>query len=157
MRQRTYFVIALLVAVFFTAMAQTQERPHRRDTLRADERLKPNEQLVSADGVHTAIYQSDGNFVVYGPPPDRARDSHPRAIWASDTGNRPSRFLVMQADGNLVIYNCHDFKPECAVWSTGTQGHPHSRLVMQNDGNLVIYQGERPIWDTMRQSWRERR
>lgn len=42
--------------------------------------------------------------------------------------------LVMQGDGNMVIYS-----PNRAIWSSQTNGKGSSRLVMQNDGNLVIY------------------
>jgi hypothetical protein len=43
--------------------------------------------------------------------------------------------LVMQLDGNLVIYN----SANAAVWSSNTFGNNGARLVMQGDGNLVIY------------------
>jgi lambda family phage minor tail protein L len=42
--------------------------------------------------------------------------------------------LVMQADGNLVIYS----KAGVVLWATATQGDP-ARLVLQADGNLVVY------------------
>jgi hypothetical protein len=42
--------------------------------------------------------------------------------------------LVMQTDGNLVLYNVNT-----ALWYTGTGGTSTNRLVMQNDGNLVTY------------------
>jgi hypothetical protein len=75
--------------------------------------------------------------------------------------------LVMQADGNLVIYrsmfgipiwatntwnqagnhvvmqadgNLVVYTPSGAAhWSSGTAGHPGARVVMQDDGNLVVY------------------
>ncbi len=51
--------------------------------------------------------QSDGNFVVYhvnGSPG-----------WASNTAGKPGCFIVMQNDGNLVIY-----QPNCPVFATNT-------------------------------------
>ena len=51
--------------------------------------------------------------------------------------------LVMQGDGNLVIY-----KQGAAIWTSNTNGvdcTPY-KLAMQSDGNLVIYGKNRPIW-----------
>jgi len=53
-------------------------------------------------------------------------------------------FLVLQSDGNLVMYS-----PDNApVWTTATAA-PGATLAMQDDGNLVLYDGSgRPIWDS---------
>jgi len=52
--------------------------------------------------------------------------------------------LVLQGDGNLVLYS-----PYRAVWSTQTQGKGGARLVMQNDGNLVLYRADwTPVWSS---------
>jgi hypothetical protein len=53
--------------------------------------------------------------------------------------------LVMQTDGNLVLYAAG-----AAVWATGTNGTgSQNRLVMQSDGNLVIYtQLNHPVWSS---------
>lgn len=50
--------------------------------------------------------------------------------------------LIMQTDGNVVLYDGDD-NP---LWSSGTQGNPESYLVMQGDGNLVVYTDGQPIW-----------
>ncbi|MEV0445936.1 hypothetical protein AB0I84_33040 [Streptomyces spectabilis] len=47
-----------------------------------------------------------------------------------------------QEDGNLVVYT----RSGRAVWASNTAGHPGSRLVVQDDGNVVIYDGSRAIW-----------
>jgi hypothetical protein len=53
--------------------------------------------------------------------------------------------LVMQGDGNLVLYRSGG-KPR---WATGTDGRTVSRAVMQGDGNFVIYgPADAYIWDT---------
>ncbi|WP_282795430.1 hypothetical protein [Streptomyces sp. CC224B] len=49
-----------------------------------------------------------------------------------------------QEDGNLVVYT-RSGRP---VWASGTAGHPGSRLVVQDDGNVVIYDGSRAVWAT---------
>jgi lambda family phage minor tail protein L len=53
--------------------------------------------------------------------------------------------LLMQRDGNLVVYN----KSNTAVWSTKTDGQP-SYAVFQPDGNLVLYRYSdgTPIWNS---------
>jgi hypothetical protein len=51
--------------------------------------------------------------------------------------------LVMQADGNLVLY-----RDRRAVWSSATSGRPGAAAVMQADGNLVIYQDRRAVWSS---------
>ena len=52
--------------------------------------------------------------------------------------------LVMQDDGNFVVYDRDSKK---ALWASGTNGHSGARAVMQNDGNLVVYgAGGNALW-----------
>ncbi|MGU7813833.1 protease pro-enzyme activation domain-containing protein [Burkholderia sp. AW49-1] len=44
--------------------------------------------------------------------------------------------LLMQDDGNLVLYNTTN---GAAVWNTGTYGNPGAYAVFQTDGNFVVY------------------
>ncbi|MBD2770160.1 hypothetical protein IC235_19915 [Hymenobacter sp. BT664] len=44
--------------------------------------------------------------------------------------------LVMQSDGNLVIYRLADLS---ARWSSRTAGTPGAFCTMQGDGNFVVY------------------
>lgn len=55
--------------------------------------------------------------------------------------NGSNRHAVMQADGNLVVYT-----GATPLWSSNTTGFGSTRLTMQDDGNLVIYSGWRAIW-----------
>jgi surface antigen len=66
------------------------------------------------------------------------------ALWASGTVGTGGAYLNMQTDGNLVIYTSAA-KP---VWSSGTAGTGSSNtLNMQEDGNLVIYtSAATPVW-----------
>jgi len=89
--------------------------------------------LTSPNALYTATMQIDGNLVV------RSRKgglSH--AIWVSGTAGHPGSDLVVQSDGNLVIY--HRWVP---LWNTHTKGTAKETdtmwLDMQNDGNLVLY------------------
>jgi len=52
--------------------------------------------------------------------------------------------LVMQTDGNLVLYR----QDGTAIWSSRTYGIDHVRLQMQSDGNLVLYSDSTPVWAT---------
>ncbi|GAC1346741.1 MAG: hypothetical protein NVSMB27_10850 [Ktedonobacteraceae bacterium] len=54
--------------------------------------------------------------------------------------------LVMQGDGNLVLYRTQFGQ---ALWSSNTSGKPVDHIIMQSDGNLVAYSmaGDH-YWDT---------
>lgn len=64
------------------------------------------------------------------------------ALWSSGTAGDSGATATMQADGNLVIYD-----GGVAKWNSGTNGSPGAVLVLQDDSNLVIYQGSTAIWD----------
>lgn len=51
--------------------------------------------------------------------------------------------LVMQGDGNLVLYRTGGR----ALWASNTSGNPGALCVMQKDGNLVVYSTSvRALW-----------
>src|SRR5262245_41889895 len=83
--------------------------------------------------------------------------------------------LIMQGDGNLVLYRTHFRRAlwasdtwqspvdrailgedgnlvACSAdgtsyWATGTDGHPGASVVLQDDGNLVVYDSANaPLW-----------
>ncbi|KAK4185373.1 bulb-type lectin domain-containing protein [Podospora australis] len=112
--------------------------PGHRNTLGKGESLGPQESLWSSDGRVEAKYQGDGKLAVY-------RDG--TCIWQSTAEQVPNpKSLVMQEDGNLVIYD----QAGKATWHTDTADSSpgaHHILCVQNDGNLVLYKGE-PIWST---------
>ena len=82
--------------------------------------------------------------------------------------------LILQSDGNLVLYRTANMHPVWStktngkdvmraimqtdgnfvlytfngtpVWASGTNGKNNSLLILQDDGNLVIYQPQVPIW-----------
>jgi hypothetical protein len=63
-----------------------------------------------------------------------------QSVWSANGSYR----LIMQSDGNLVVYG-----PGGALWSARTTGAAGARVVMQSDGNLVVYdQWNRPVWYT---------
>lgn len=71
--------------------------------------------------VYGIFVQSDGNLVAYL--------SGDRPTWASNTAGRGGRetFLIMQDDGNLVLYK---------------------RLGSSTPGHVTVYFGEDPIWSS---------
>jgi hypothetical protein len=61
----------------------------------------------------------------------------------------PDAILILQADGNLVIYKTSTSAHTAAnaVWSTATYSNPNDSMFLQPDGNLVIYSAiGKPIW-----------
>jgi hypothetical protein len=103
--------------------------------------LLPGDTVASDDGRYTLKYQTDGNLVLYV-----QTGSDPVAIWASKTAGKSAGSVVMQGDGNLVIYG-KDGKS--SVWSSHTSGHPGSWLMVRRDGNVVICAPEGALlWTT---------
>lgn len=133
-----------------------------------------------------AVFQSDGNFVVYNgvtPLWNSGTYGHPGAqltlsaetpqleivdtdqsiLWFAPEKFGPGNLtltqgvslnfgpyiLVMQNDGNLVVYQ-GQYGP--AVWSSGTYGQDCSSdqcvAVFQTDGNFVVYNGVTPLWSS---------
>jgi hypothetical protein len=85
-------------------------------------------RLASTNGVYTAIWQSDGNWVVY----------HRRtAIWASKTA-RCSSDLIFGGQGLISTYKLASCQ---FVNNSSLKTRQTYRLVMQSDGNLVEYTG----------------
>jgi len=144
---------------------------------------KSNRQAASAEGSERLI----GRLPAPGPHP--GPEPHPNPGHAADrlaanqklaTGDQlvsPNGIvrLVMQADGNLVLYRtdsgqalwasntwhkpvvtaimqadgsfvCYDAANH-PYWASGTNGHTGASVVLQNDGNLVVYGGDgAPLW-----------
>uniref|UniRef100_W5KPS8 Bulb-type lectin domain-containing protein n=1 Tax=Astyanax mexicanus TaxID=7994 RepID=W5KPS8_ASTMX len=71
-------------------------------------------------------FTDDGNFVVYGWKP----------LWASNTAGKAGKFLIMQEDANLVIYNDAS-KP---IWASNTcqnELHRTTQLTINDDAGLT--------------------
>jgi hypothetical protein len=105
------------------------------------------------------MLQDDGDLVIY------KQNGEP--LWASLTMLTPSArldpnqqlnindkliadnkrtILILQADGNLVLYRNFDNSP---LWASDTAGEPVTRAIMQPDGNFVCYdRHETPLWSS---------
>ncbi|XP_037613232.1 lectin-like isoform X1 [Sebastes umbrosus] len=107
-----------------------------RNYLSKNDELRKGDSLVSNNGEFKAVFQEDGNFVLYGWKP----------IWASDTGGTDVVRLCMQADCNLVMYN-KESKPK---WHTNSaKGDCNMcRLYLTNEGKLVVDKECGQIWSS---------
>lgn len=111
-----------------------QESNDQNLNLASGQSINRGEYLMSASAHTIASLQSDGNFVIYS-------DGAPR--WNSGTAGTSASRLIMQSDGNLVLYNATGVP----LWNTATSGNPGSQAIMQSDGNLVVYKsGGVPAW-----------
>jgi hypothetical protein len=99
--------------------------------------LTPGQSLTSPGGAFIAALQGDGNFVVY-------RVGNNTALWASNTFGKGGVKLIMQNDGNLVLYTASN-QP---VWASNTAGKGTSFARMQDDGNFVVYIQGSPTFAT---------
>ena len=68
------------------------------------------------------------------------------AIWASNTRHHGGDFATLQGDGNFVIYSGHH-----AIWASGSDRGGNSAYILsvQNNGNVVTRSPSgTPIWQT---------
>tara|TARA_Y100000004_G_scaffold147355_1_gene168496 strand:+ start:207 stop:1892 length:1686 start_codon:yes stop_codon:yes gene_type:complete len=91
------------------------------DKLLAGNTLAAGQSLVSSNGYFTAVMQQDGSFVTYTKPEPVVKYFK----WSTGT-IRPlgDYVLVMQNDGNLVIYNNdldrNDYEGGSVIWASDT-------------------------------------
>lgn len=124
-----------------TVVPSEPVNPSQSDRILVNQGITAGASLKSANGNFVLTLQLDGNLVLYGPSPCF------QALWASNTvGHFNVWDLVMQSEGNLVVYDAHS-KP---YFATNTVGKGGSFMVVQDDGNVVMYnsQGTQAIWST---------
>lgn len=98
--------------------------------------MNVGEYLISDGGNNILTLQEDGNLVLY---------RSGSVVWHSNTWLNLASYVVMQSDGNLVIYNPFGN----AIWYTSTQGNYGAVLKLQQDSNLVIYNNaNQAIWNS---------
>ncbi|GAA0726076.1 hypothetical protein GCM10009430_32660 [Aquimarina litoralis] len=111
-------------------------RMYFNDILETGRVLRKGQFLNSKDGRTYFRILSNGNLVAF-------RDS--KIVWQSKTAGTSSNRLVMQRNGNLVLYNTNN-RP---TWSSSTGGNNNVKLILQNDGNIVLRSGTgKAIWST---------
>ncbi|KAM4602635.1 B-type lectin plumieribetin-like [Polymixia lowei] len=108
-----------------------------KNSLSTNEELRQGEILHSTNGKHRAIFQDDNNFVIYGPD----------ATWHTDTSKTTGSRLIVQEDGNLVMYTDN----KRVVWTTDTYSEQQSqrmRLTLTNQGHLELDRDGEQIWSS---------
>jgi hypothetical protein len=67
------------------------------------------------------------------------------ALWASNTVNSGATRASMQGDGNFVLYTASG----TPVWASNTANNPGASVTLQNDGNLVVHNAAGAVvWQT---------
>jgi len=79
------------------------------------------------------VLGTDGNVVL---------TDQGRQVWQTGTSGRGGVRVVMQGDGNLVLYDTNSN----TVWSTRTDAHVGAVLVLGADGTLKINQRGTTLW-----------
>ena len=108
--------------------------------LDTDERLTIGQTIRSANGECRLSFQTDNQVVIY-----RGTPSPQNVVWTADTQHSGADAMVMQPDGNLVIY-----KPGgTAVFKTDTRG-TNATATLRNDCLLVVKDGNgKVLWDSV--------
>jgi len=87
--------------------------------------LLPGQVLVSRDGYSALHLRQDGLLKL---------QTDSQVKWTPPSAGSDAK-LVMQPDGNLVLYS----KQGNAIWNSGTSGNSGASAFVQEDGNFVIY------------------
>jgi hypothetical protein len=112
--------------------------PDLGTTLGVNQSIKAGQYLLSSDGSYKLNLSSNGFLDVI--------NSSGSDVWSPNTEQTGSgNFLVLQSDGNLVLYTSSN-QP---IWNAATYGRGGTQLVMQTDGNLVLYTSSNtPVWSS---------
>ncbi|KAK6299873.1 hypothetical protein J4Q44_G00299060 [Coregonus suidteri] len=100
-----------------------------RNYLSKNDELRKGDFLLSNNREWKAVFQDDGNFVIYGWKP----------MWSSDTAGPNPHRLCMQEDCNLVIYTQED----SPMWHTNTfqTSCKMCRIHLKDDGHPCAGEG----------------
>jgi serine/threonine protein kinase len=117
-----------------------------KSTLQSGQFLQPGRRITSPNRRYILLMQPDGNLVDY-----RLPGKH--VVWQSGTSGDFGAYVVMQGDGDLVVYPQGQSAPApgtptSALWSSGTYGHPGATASILNNGNLVVRSGgsDQDVW-----------
>ncbi len=105
-------------------------------------RLNPGE-LIERNAVNDRLTSSNGLYtLVMQDDGNLVLYTGGNVLWQTTTSGTDAKRAVMQTDGNFVVYGVAG-NP---LWMSHTEGKPGCYLALQDDGNLVIYQPEVPVW-----------
>lgn len=134
-RDKLLLVSVFILLAFGASLFTAPKAMAYGTTLYTGESLQ-NTALTSDNQQYTLNMQNDGNLVA---------QMWPRPYWATGSSS-PNAKLIMQGDGNLVIYRVDAANnPVAAIWASGTSDPSGGRLVLQNDGNLVVIGNSRGL------------
>ncbi len=141
-------VLATLLLPVPGLLAQTGgdavlEAASLRSSLVAGDVLLRGQSLLSPDGSHRLAFLTSGNLVLY-------RNLGPfwatEEVWSAGTRGLGGDRLVMQQDGDLVMYSA----PRLGggpVWRSGTDGFDGAELALPRDGGATIrVNDEQLLW-----------
>ncbi|MDE0374534.1 MAG: L,D-transpeptidase family protein [bacterium] len=96
--------------------------------------LVPGQSLLSSDGSYRLAFLPDGDLVLY-------RNFAPywgaEEVWSAGTGGSGGDRLVMQHNGDLVMYQALRFG-RGPVWHSGTAGFKGAELALPEEGGATI-------------------
>lgn len=96
-------------------------------------------------GVNQSLVSCDGRFrLVMQGDGNLVLYQGGSPLWHTFTNGRGGAVAAMQGDGNFVLYTAGG----AALWHTYTYGRAGAFLSLQNDGNLVVYQGTTARWNS---------
>lgn len=146
-RTNLIFVFFLVMAsasqvyLFFFRTKKTIQKPVYKDTLHIGETLKAGEMLTSANYAYILKIEAiDGNLCIY----KNNHDAQHPFVWCSMKSGFKKGELILQTDGNLVVYAEH-----MTQWSSKTHLsylkeikdsiNKPVKLVLENDGSIKLY------------------
>lgn len=115
--------------------------------------LFPGDTIISDNMKYQAMFQQDGNLVIY-------RLSDQKVIWSSGSQGRNGQYALLKKDHSFAIYG-PDSQP---VWSIGISHpvfDPNTRLWLSDDGRIsmtgMLYPNQ-PVqqttwWSAGRDNW----
>jgi hypothetical protein len=110
-------------------------------TLNAGEYLTSGQWIISPNGQYLLLMASDGNLDLFFWEPTAPNGA--QLLWAS-SGLGAGTWVIMQTDGQLVMYNGLQFKVVAA-----TCCYTGNFLRLQDDANLVVYTSSQvALWST---------
>jgi hypothetical protein len=100
--------------------------------------LYPKDAVFSTNKKYKLIYQEDRNLVVYEVANNHAISSSNTWDPNVESQGKDKGYVIMQADGNLVIYVKENGQDQ-ALWASNTWGNPGAYLIVEDDGTAAIY------------------
>jgi hypothetical protein len=122
----SYGSLTYVLGVSEPAILAVIQPPTGCGSLYGDQGLVPRQSISSCDGRFVLILQSDGDLTLY-------QDAI--LLWNTGTSGLASTEVIMQRDGNLVVYD----EAATPLWASNTAGHPDAYFAIQDDGNLLVY------------------